>query len=186
MAMEYFVPIVTAASSLLILYSTYKLNRELKKERASSSSKEIRVKSRKGYVMRVKELEYRRDMIKNAILNVIKEFEAGNIDESTKDALLTKFQGELDKIESELNSIKKYAELERLEYEYEKLVSEYEKKKSQLEKRIASLKESLSVREEKVQEKSGEKTRKAKEEKEESLEDIMEEINKFMKEFGEE
>jgi predicted nucleic acid-binding Zn-ribbon protein len=182
--MEYFVPIVTAASSLFILYTTFKLNKELRKERKLSPPKEV-LGNRKYYLMRVKELEYRKEMVRNAILNVVKEFEAGNIDETTKDALLIKFREELDKIESELKSISKYAELEKLESEYEKLVSEFEKKKEQLERKIASLRESLEIKEE-TPEKAKEKVKKVKEEKEESLEDIMEEISKFMKEFGEE
>jgi len=191
MVTEYFIPIVTVASSIAILYSTYKLNKDLTKN-LREYSLGPKIPDKRFYTTRVKELEYRREMIRNAILNVIREYEKGNIDEATKEALLSRFREELDKIDGEINSIKKYAELEELEREYEKLIKEFEEKKSSLERRIAELKSSLKVKEKKPEKKESEvKEEKGKEKgkregEEYSLEELMEEISKIMKEFGEE
>ena len=182
MVLEYMLPIAVTVSSIIMLYSIFKVGRELSPKEPHISY----IKEKEGYLARLKELEYRRDMVRNAILQVIKEFEKGGIDSSTKDSLIMKFKGELDKIESEINSISKYAELERLEKEYRKIIKEYEDKRRELEKKIDSIRKQIGAKPEEETKPKETKTEEKEVKEEYTLEDLINEINKIMKEFEEE
>ncbi len=177
--MELILPAAAIVSSAIMIYSTYRLNRLFK----PSYGRE-RVKVVKGdYTARLKELEYRREMIRNAILNVIKEYDSGKISEETKNMLLKRFRSELEEIESEIESIKDYAELERLEKEYNKLLNEYEDRRRRLEKRIRELRSALKIREEAKEKPKAVKKAEKKPREEYSLEELMKEISKMMSEL---
>jgi len=177
--MELILPAVAIASSAIMIYSTYRLNRL-----SRPSYGRGRVKVVKGeYTARLKELEYRREMIRNAILNVVKEYDSGKIGEETKNMLLNRFRGELEEIESEIESIKDYAELERLEKEYNKLLNEYEDKRRKLEKRIRELRSTLRIRKEAKEKSKAEKKPEKKPRGEYDLEELMKEISKMISEL---
>jgi len=182
MVVEYIIPATILASSIAMLYSSYRLT-------SSPSPKNSGVSHGISYRSQVKELELRREVIKSAILNVYKQYEEGKIGDELKDALVSKFESELDEIESRLASLREYAELESLREEYEKLVKEYEERKRQLESRIFELERKLKPPKKERKEAKKEKEEEKKEEKrkkkeEDALEEILREVSKIIEEYG--
>ncbi len=180
MVVEYIIPATILASSIAMLYSSYRLT-------SSPSPKNSVVTHGVSYRSQVKELELRREVIKTAILNVYKQYEEGKISDELKDALVSKFESELDEIESRLASLREYAELESLKEEYERLVKEYEEKRRQLESRISELERRLKPpkkekKEEKREEERKEEKRKKKDE--DTLDEILREVSKIIEEYG--
>ncbi len=180
MVVEYIIPATILASSIAMLYSSYRLT-------SSPSPKNSVVTHGVSYRSQVKELELRREVIKTAILNVYKQYEEGKISEELKDALVSKFESELDEIESRLASLREYAELESLKEEYERLVKEYEEKRRQLESRISELERRLKPpKKEKKEEKREEEKKEEKRKKrdEDTLDEILREVSKIIEEYG--
>ena len=179
MSVEYILPAVAVASSIFMAYSTYRMSRRLKTD--VKPVVKIKPQPRKGYVARLKELELRRGMLKNAIVNVMKEFDEGRLSNELKEKLISEFRRELEAIEAEIQSIKYYAELEELEEEYSRLIKEYEERRKRLEKRIRELRKSIGISEKRkeVEKKSMEKRPR----EEYSLEELMNEITKVMKDL---
>ncbi len=181
MVVEYIIPATILASSIAMLYSSYRLT-------SSPSPKNSVVSHGISYRSQVKELELRREVIKTAILNVYKQYEEGKISDELKNALVSKFESELDEIESRLASLKEYAELESLREEYEKLVKEYEEKKRQLESRISELERRLKPpkkeKKEKKEKEEEKKEEKRKKKEEDTLDEILKEVSKIIEEYG--
>ncbi len=107
------------------------------------------LKQSTNYIARVRELEYTRDLLRDLIIKVYKEYESGALSKEDRDFLVNKFKSRLMEIEDELKSISKYAELERLEREYKKLDEDYHRKRFELEKKINELRSMLGVKESK-------------------------------------
>ncbi len=181
MVVEYIIPATILASSIAMLYSSYRL--------ASPSDKKIsKISHEYSYRSQVKELELRREVVKTAILNVYKQYEEGKISEELKEVLIRKFEEELDQIDSKLAALKEYAELEALKEEYNRLLKEYESKRRELESRISELERKLKPpkkekKEEKVEERE-EKKKQQQRKKEDTLDEILKEVSKIIEEYG--
>lgn len=179
MVVEYIISGAILASSIVMLYSSYRLV-------SSTPPKYSTLSTSISYRSQVKELELRREVIKTAILNVYKQYEEGKLDESLKASLLERFESELDEIEFKLSSLREYAELEFLKEEYEKLVRDYERRRVELENRISELEKKLKPPKEdrKVKKKEEVKEEKRRKRDEDSLDEILREVSKIIEEYG--
>lgn len=179
MVVEYIIPATILASSIAMLYSSYRLT-------SSPSTKDSVVSRGVNYRSQVKELELRREILRTAILNVYKQYEEGKISDELKNLLVSKFESELDEIESKLATLKDYAELESLKEEYEKLVREYEEKKRRLESKISELERKLKPpkKEEKEKREEEKKEKEEKRKEEDALDEILREVSKIIEEYG--
>ncbi len=180
MVFEYIIPATILASSIAMLYTSVKMSY------GESESKDVlEVGSGTSYRMMVKELELRREVVRNAILNIYKQYEEGKLPENVKNILINKFEKELDDIEARLSKLKEYAELERLKEEYDRLLRDFENRKRDLERKIGELEKRLrykSREETKKEEKEVEEKKQKKEE--DTLEDILREVSKIIEEYG--
>ncbi len=183
MVVEYIFPATILASSIAMLVSAYRIA-------SLSSDKSVKPSAPStSYRSLVAELEIRREAIKKAIISVLKQAEEGKITEEMKNALIKKFEADLENIERELKSLRLYAELESLREEYTRLLQEYEERKRRLEERIRDLEARLKVEpmkkkvvEEEKSEEKEEKRRKKKDE--DDLEELYNEISKIIQEYG--
>ncbi len=185
MVVEYLLPATVLASSLAMVVYGYRVLNSLVKEKVSLDDVST------SYRSLVAELEIRREAIKRAIISVLRQAEEGKIPEDVKDALIRKFEGDLEEIERQLKKYRLYAELERLREEYNNLVKEYESKKVRLEEKIRELEgrlgQSSQVKVEETVEKEGEeegREKKRKRREEDELEELYKEISKIIEEYG--
>ena len=181
MVVEYIIPATILASSIAMLYTSFKISFG-----EPSPKIEVKEEGQTNYRMLVKELEVRRELIRNAILNVYKQYEDGKISESVKNVLVDKFERELTEVEERLSKLREYAELERLREEYENLIKEFENKKRTLEKRINELERKLKPKKKEVKKEEEKKEKEDKKQKreEDTLEDILREVSKIIEEYG--